>query len=129
MLRKTKELGIDVVGVSFHVGSGCYDASAYTKAVSTARYVYDEGLKVGYRFTLLDIGGGFPGDKTLAITFEDIVPVMNAALDEYFPTELGVEVISEPGQFFVNSSATLAVNVVSKRKIKPRSAEEQPVWH
>ncbi len=57
------ELGLHVVGISFHVGSGCMDLPVYAKAVYTARRLFDYAASVGFYFTLLDIGGGFPGDK------------------------------------------------------------------
>ena len=39
LLRVAKQLGVQVVGVSFHVGSGCYDAQAYKAAVEIAHEV------------------------------------------------------------------------------------------
>lgn len=44
LLEKAKELGLDVVGVSFHVGSGCTDPVTYTQAISDARCVFDMGV-------------------------------------------------------------------------------------
>ena len=32
LLAEVRELSIDVIGVSFHVGSGCYDPSVYMDA-------------------------------------------------------------------------------------------------
>lgn len=50
-----------MVGISFHVGSGCLDRSIYAEAISAARNLFDFAESVGYNFNLLDIGGGFPG--------------------------------------------------------------------
>lgn len=44
LLERAKELGLDVIGVSFHVGSGCTDADTYTKAIADARCVFDMGV-------------------------------------------------------------------------------------
>lgn len=44
VLKSAKALGIDVVGVSFHVGSGCQNPEAYHDAVGSARRVFNEGL-------------------------------------------------------------------------------------
>lgn len=52
LLAKAKELNLDVVGVSFHVGSGCYDPSVYTDAIMRARKVFDMGREAGYQFNL-----------------------------------------------------------------------------
>lgn len=52
-----------MIGISFHVGSGCQDSPIYAKAIQTARKLFDFAKKIGFQFNLLDIGGGFPGDK------------------------------------------------------------------
>lgn len=72
LLELAKSLDLNVVGVSFHVGSGCYDAEVYASAVAAARLTFDQGAAVGYKFTLLDIGGGFPGSKNAKITFQEV---------------------------------------------------------
>lgn len=56
-----------MIGISFHVGSGCMDPPVYSKAISAARKLFDYAESVGYNFSLLDIGGGFPGDKNTDI--------------------------------------------------------------
>ena len=42
LLKVAKELGINVKGVSFHVGSGCGDPQAYVTALEDARAVFNE---------------------------------------------------------------------------------------
>ena len=37
LLEWAKELNIDIIGVSFHVGSGCTDPETFEQAVSDAR--------------------------------------------------------------------------------------------
>lgn len=38
-------------------------------------------------------------------------------MEAYFPSGSGVSVIAEPGNFFVFSSSTLAVNVIGKKSV------------
>jgi len=57
---------------SFHVGSACYDAAAYSAAVISARAVFDMAENAGFRFNLLDIGGGFPGQASAKPSFEEV---------------------------------------------------------
>jgi ornithine decarboxylase len=116
LLAKAKELSLDVVGVSFHVGSGCYDASVYAGAVKAARLVFDFAKSLGFEFNLLDIGGGFPGSTDAKISFEEICQVLRPALEVNFPAEEGTKIIAEPGRFFVASAFTLVCNVIAKRK-------------
>lgn len=50
LLERAKDLGLDVIGVSFHVGSGCTDPETYSQAISDARYVFDMGVSSLLRF-------------------------------------------------------------------------------
>jgi ornithine decarboxylase len=86
-------------------------------AIQQARDVFDLGLQMGFNMTLLDIGGGFPGQESAAISFGEIATVVNMALDKYFPAEEGVDIISEPGRYFVASAYTVAVNIIAKRVV------------
>lgn len=64
LIRKSKELGLDLHGFSFHVGSQCEEPAAYTRAINIAsnliNYAKSEGL---YDVKFIDIGGGFPGGE------------------------------------------------------------------
>ena len=40
--------------------------------------------------------------------------IVNSALDKYFPEESGIEIIAEPGRYFVASASTLVVNIIAK---------------
>ena len=117
LLEVAKELDLNVVGVSFHVGSGCQDSGAYRTAVSSCRQVFDIAAEVGFSMDLLDIGGGFPGSKGPYISFEEIANVVNQSLDEHFPPECGVKIIAEPGRYFVASAFTLCTNIIAKRDV------------
>jgi len=44
LLERAKELGLDVIGVSFHVGSGCTDPGTYSQAIADAHCVFDMGV-------------------------------------------------------------------------------------
>uniref|UniRef100_A0A3B3ZRP9 ornithine decarboxylase n=1 Tax=Periophthalmus magnuspinnatus TaxID=409849 RepID=A0A3B3ZRP9_9GOBI len=114
LLEKAKELGLDVIGVSFHVGSGCTDPLTYSQAISDARYVFDMGNELGFTMDLLDIGGGFPGSDDVDLKFEEVT-VINPALDKYFPVDHKLKIIAEPGRFYVASAYTLVVNIIAKK--------------
>ncbi|XP_061101233.1 ornithine decarboxylase 1-like [Conger conger] len=115
LLERARELGLDIIGVSFHVGSRCTDPKAYSQAISDARCVFDMGAELGYNMTLLDIGGGFPGSDDSKLKFEEFTAVINPALDKHFPAHSGVRVIAEPGRYYVTSAYTLAVNIIAKK--------------
>ena len=63
LLKVAQQYSMQVVGVSFHVGSGCHDASRYFQALRDARELFDIAKsEFGFDMKLLDIGGGFPGE-------------------------------------------------------------------
>ncbi|XP_069827479.1 antizyme inhibitor 2 isoform X3 [Dendropsophus ebraccatus] len=117
LLEMAKNLNVDVVGVSFHVGSGCSDPKAYVQSISDARLVFEMASEFGYKMRLLDIGGGFPGTDDARTRFEEISAVVNPALDLYFPEGSAVEIIAEPGRYYVASAFSLAVNIIAKKEV------------
>uniref|UniRef100_A0A3P8XMB1 ornithine decarboxylase n=1 Tax=Esox lucius TaxID=8010 RepID=A0A3P8XMB1_ESOLU len=117
LLQRAQNLDLEVIGVSFHVGCGCTDSKAYRQAISDAHCVFNIGEELGFKMTLLDIGGGFPGQNDFKLTFEEIAADINKALEEFFPPSCGVSVIAEPGRYYVTSAVTLAANVIAKKVI------------
>jgi len=101
LIAHCRYLGANLMGVSFHVGSGCFSVSAWIDAVKLARKVFDEAEKQGFDMTLLDIGGGWPGTDDGPITMEDAKDALGPVLDDLFPRDR-VKVIAEPGRFFAD---------------------------
>lgn len=121
LLETAKELGINVVGVSFHVGSGCGDASAYRDAVVLAREAFDIGQRLGFNFSILDIGGGFPGRGIGTLQFPEIARTIRSTLDELFPQN--IRIIAEPGRYMASNCFTLAVNIIARRVVPSPDGE------
>ena len=119
LLALASELGLNVVGVSFHVGSGASDPKAFLKAVQDAHWVFQQAATHGYNLKTLDVGGGFCSDAT----FEEMAGVLRNALDDYFPTHSGVNLIAEPGRYYASSAFTLACNVIARRTIGDESKQ------
>ncbi|XP_064364534.1 ornithine decarboxylase isoform X2 [Dromaius novaehollandiae] len=107
---------------NFHVGSGCTDPETFVQAISDARCVFDMGAELGFSMYLLDIGGGFPGSEDVKLKFEEITSVINPALDKYFPSDSGINIIAEPGRYYVASAFTLAVNIIAKKVVLKEQA-------
>uniref|UniRef100_A0A3Q2WCY5 Antizyme inhibitor 1b n=1 Tax=Haplochromis burtoni TaxID=8153 RepID=A0A3Q2WCY5_HAPBU len=113
LLEAAKELGVEVVGVTFHIPSSCQDLQqAYTHALSDARCVFDMGVEVGFNMNILDIGGGFTGSE-----FQLKQASIRPLLDAYFPQLSGVQVLAQPGSFYVASAFSLAVNIIGKKVV------------
>lgn len=109
LLAKAKELSLNVIGISFHVGSGCYDPGAFTDAVTRAKKAFDMGREAGYEFSFLDIGGGFEDEH-----FEEAAIVIGKALQKHFSGS-NIQIIAEPGRYFVAEAFTLATNIIARR--------------
>ncbi|KAJ6161391.1 Ornithine decarboxylase [Penicillium chermesinum] len=110
LLQLAHELELNVVGVSFHVGSGAEDPCAFLKAVQDARAVFDQAAEIGYELHTLDVGGGFCHD-----TFEKFSGILSEALDTYFPPS--VRIIAEPGRYYVANAFTLAAHIIARRDV------------
>ncbi|NWV09766.1 AZIN2 inhibitor, partial [Ptilonorhynchus violaceus] len=117
LLEAAKEQAVEVVGISFHLGSRGLEPQGLAQAVAAAQLVFDMGTELGHRMHLLDIGGGFPGTQDTRAPFEEIAAVINSALDLYFPDGCGVDIVARPGRYYVTSAFTLAVSITALEEI------------
>lgn len=128
LIEKCKELNMNLMGVSFHVGSGCLSGVAWVEALKLARKVFDEAIRVGFEMTLLDLGGGWPGNENGPLKFADIGTQISPVIDELFPST--VRVIGEPGRFFCTEACNLAVYIISKReRVSTQNPEETEIQY
>lgn len=112
LLRAAQRAGLNVAGVSFHVGSGASRTDVYRGAIEAARAAFDAAAALGMPpMRVLDLGGGFMAGAS----FDEAVVVINAALAQYFGDLPCVEVIGEPGRYFAETAFTLAARVIGKR--------------
>jgi len=130
LLEIANKLGLNVVGVSFHVGSGCGDAEAYGKALTDAHFIFDAADRLGMKpMNLVDIGGGFPGDnlgsyREDAPTFTKIAKTVRYAIRDFeskFDNARNFRYIAEPGRYFVSRSTTIATKVYGRKGGKGES--------
>ncbi len=84
---------------SFHVGSGCQTPLAYLSALELSSEMFQYAASIGYHFTLLDIGGGFPGDKASAELFNKVTASISSGLATYFSDFSDLKIIAEPGKY------------------------------
>jgi ornithine decarboxylase len=130
LLQLAKNNGLNVVGVSFHVGSSCKNAKQYYSAIELARYTFKVAKKIGYELTVLDIGGGFAGhnDENSMQLLKDISSCVQNAMKDFFSDYVYndsdsnennfplLKVIAEPGRFFVTTSHTLVVSIIGRKE-------------
>ena len=85
---------------SFHVGSGCQTPQAYQSALELSAQLFSHAPSAGHHFTLLDIGGGFPGDRGSDALFEEVTNSIKEGVATHFGRDKFPElkIIAEPGQ-------------------------------
>jgi len=104
------KLGVDLAGVTFHVGSQCRNPENWRVALEKARALFDLMLKAGLRPRLLNIGGGYPVRHVKPIpSIEVIAAVVNEGL-KAFPED--VQVVAEPGRYLVSDAGYFVCRVL-----------------
>jgi len=128
------KLNLDLVGISFHVGSGQMTPATFSESIGNARRLFDYAREhFNCRMHFLDLGGGYPGDSDSQPLFNAITKEINRALEEHFPEdffaqingeEKKLKIIAEPGRYYAASAFTLCVNIIAKR-VMPQSPAQQ----
>lgn len=111
LLAQARAYDLDVVGVSFHCGSGNANITAYQGALDDSYIAFELAAQAGFNPKLLNIGGGFPGCSNDDDIFVDITNGMQ--FDDF---DDDVRIIAEPGRFFVASAQTLATRVFALKQ-------------
>lgn len=126
LIRKCQELSLNLIGICFHVGFRIEMPEVFDGAIRAAKKLFQYTESIGLKLNFLDIGGGFMGSDMKQVT--TCAKFINNAIDECFP-EVDVEIISEPGLFFMQTSMKLLCNVHSKRVQKSSDGEVSRVHY
>ncbi|NXV21454.1 AZIN2 inhibitor, partial [Cepphus grylle] len=128
LLETAKEQAVEVVGISFHLGSRSLEPQTFAQSVAAAQLAFEMGAELGYRMHVLDIGGGFPGTEDTRARFEEMAAMINSALDLYFPDGCGVEIIARPGRYYVTSAFTFAASVTAMEEVPTEQPGSDGRW-
>ncbi|XP_011314499.1 ornithine decarboxylase 2 [Fopius arisanus] len=121
LMSYIKEVGMCLHGFSFHLGSPCWDADAYGRAIETCNQLIKVAESMGFPdCKLIDIGGGISGIDGTSI--EQVAASVNAALENVDPS---IEIISEPGRYYVETAFTLAACVQGKKVVEEDGVVKQ----
>lgn len=102
--------GLELKGVSFHVGSGCMDPDQYKKAIQKSHDVITTLNLAGHDADTVDIGGGFLAEQD---QFERYARKIRCSTAPY--TKKKLRYIAEPGRFFATNAFDLFVQVIGKK--------------
>ena len=115
LARLAAELGIEVRGLSFHVGSQAADSAKHVEALEACTKLIAAARKEKLgTFDTLDIGGGFPIDY--ARPAQDIGPFCAPIRSALAKLPKRIRVIAEPGRFIVGPSAIGVASVMGRAR-------------
>ncbi len=113
ILRTAHELGLDVAGTAFHVGSQQRDPAAWQAPIAASAVVFERLRALGLHPWLLDLGGGFPA------SLEGDIPTFGAygaAIERFISASFGDQrprTVIEPGRALVGDAGDLVATVVT----------------
>jgi len=129
LLVVAKTLKLNVVGFSFHVGSGCSSADSFYNAINDCHQATEIAKELGVDVSMIDIGGGFPGVDDSSVKFEDIAKKVNEGINHFFSDKSDITFIAEPGRYFAQKSHILVMNVIGKKTIKDSDGQKTVVYY
>jgi ornithine decarboxylase len=130
LVEEAHEAGLVVEGLSFHVGSQCTNFENFVQALNMSAAVMAEAKSRGFDLKILDIGGGFPVRYNRHVApFSVLAKRINAEVERLFPKDM--EIIAEPGRFFVATAVTSIATVIGKavRDGRPCYYIDDSVYH
>jgi ornithine decarboxylase len=125
VLEHALRLGLEPIGVSFHVGSQQRDPRAWDTALASASAVFRTCAERGINLTMVNLGGGFP---TRYIRDVPAVTQYGRAIFRALRRHFGnaiPETIIEPGRGMVGNAGIIEAEVVLVSK---KSCEDELRW-
>lgn len=110
LLETARDFGLEIAGVSFHVGSSASDPCSFQRAVLDASIVFEQARLCGFLPNILDVGGGFSNES-----FKIMSETLNKSLTESFPSN--VHLMAEPGRYLVESAFTVVCCIIARREM------------
>ncbi|SRR5579875_233333 len=127
LLPRAAALGLQPVGLSFHVGSQQIDPEAWGAAIAQAAEVFEGCRRAGLELDLLNVGGGFPAQYR---TFVPPLAAYAEAIDGALATHFGrrrPRLLIEPGRYLAADAGLLRSTVLLVSQ-KSRQARHRWVY-
>ncbi|MDD2716545.1 MAG: type III PLP-dependent enzyme [Candidatus Wallbacteria bacterium] len=115
LLKFAKNSGLVPYGLSFHVGSQCYNPKRWAIALDKCRFVFEELSKSGISLSMINLGGGFPIQHLKPIPdIQTIAREVDRFLKKnFYPLP---EIFLEPGRSMVGNAGILVSSVITRRE-------------
>lgn len=111
LLDHALSLGLDPVGLSFHVGSQTRRAAMWRETLDQVSAVWTEAQLAGHPLSLINIGGGFPAFYGEEIEAPEVYAgQVMAMVEPRFPG--ATRIMAEPGRGMVAEAGMIAAEVL-----------------
>lgn len=122
LMHEARELGLNPVGLSFHVGSQTRHPHMWYDSLDSVAAIWHNAIEEGFDLTLLNIGGGFPAYYGVDITAPEEygASIMQAVEERFGEVDY---IMAEPGRGLVGSAGAIAAEAL----LVSRKHEEDPV--
>jgi ornithine decarboxylase len=115
LLLYAKKKDLCPVGITFHVGSQCNNVYNWNSAIEKAKELWEIAEQNGIRFTMLNIGGGYPIHYTKnVVDVETIEKKVDRAISKKFAKD--IEIFIEPGRAVVGDAGVFVSTVIGKAR-------------
>lgn len=112
LLLRARALGLQPLGVSFHVGSQQTQPGEWSRAIADAAQVFARCARDGLALGLVNLGGGFPAHyRTRVPPLADYIETIDDALARHFGGARP-ELMIEPGRYLVADAGLLRAEVL-----------------
>ncbi|HEY1835532.1 MAG TPA: type III PLP-dependent enzyme [Candidatus Saccharimonadales bacterium] len=108
-----KDAGLQMKGLTFHVGSQAENRKVWTAAFKTVAGVIKSLERVGINIEFVDIGGGFPANyEDFTPSIIEVADTVNRAIDQYIPDN--IRLFAEPGRYLSANASIMATTVIGR---------------
>lgn len=116
IISRACELGFEIGGLCFHVGTQCTNVDNYFLSIRSAMLIADECLRrFNIKVPVINIGGGFCDPATAEAAKIDIDAFYKSLGQACrIAIEHGFEVYAEPGRCLVSAAGTLVSSIIGK---------------
>ncbi len=114
-----RDLGLQPIGLSFHVGSQCLNTQSWVSAIRSCGEIWEQATERGHDFHFLDVGGGFPAGHyhdPLIPTIETIGFAVMQSIADYIPQHDNFMLILEPGRGLVGEAGLLVSTIEGRAR-------------
>ena len=112
LLLRAQTMGLEPVGLSFHVGSQMRDPEGWRSVIAETARAWKRLSLRGLRLKLLNIGGGFPAKyQEGAVGVEEYAAAVRRMISEAFG-EHPLRIIAEPGRGLVADAGAIECEVL-----------------